>query len=83
MLVDEVIVERSQNLTVKDLRGMKGGILGKGNKVNGRKALLSGEKGRKLERESRLQVEDQREMSSARGATLAKRGALNDKISNW
>lgn len=84
MLVDEVIVERSQNLTVKYLRGMKGGILGKGNKVNGRKALLSGEKeGRKLERESRLQVEDQREMSSARGATLAKRGALNDKISNW
>ena len=39
MLVDEVIVERSQNLTVKDLRGMKGGILGKGNKVKGRKAL--------------------------------------------
>lgn len=33
----EVIVERSENLTAKDFKEMKGHILGKGNRVKGRK----------------------------------------------
>lgn len=46
MLVDEVTVEMSENLIAEDLGGMKGGILGKGDKVRGRKA--PGRKGRKF-----------------------------------
>lgn len=50
MLADEVTVEMNENLTVKDLGGTKGGILAKGNKVQGRKSMgLSGEeKGEKF-----------------------------------
>lgn len=52
MLIDEVTVEMSENLTGEDLGGMKGGILGKGNKVRGRKA--PGREGRKFSLARRL-----------------------------